>query len=76
MSEEKTNENNRNSYSPNKALVLQLLILTAIVTVTATFTYAFTSSQYLDEIDSQNNQIRTLQNVIRKSNGLTEIEGI
>jgi len=76
MSEAKTNENNRNSYSPNKALVLQLLILIAIVAFTATFTYAFTSSQYLDEIDSQNNQIRTLQNVIRKSNGLTEIEGI
>ncbi len=76
MSEEKTNENNHNSYSPNKALVLQLLILIAIVAFTATFTYAFTSSQYLDEIDSQNNQIRTLQNVIRKSNGLTEIEGI
>ncbi len=74
---EKEIKNRKNSgYTLNKIMVIHLLILLATVIVTATFTYALTSQQYLDEIDSQNDQIRTLQNVIRKSNGLPGIDEI
>lgn len=76
MSEEKTPSiKNSESYISSRMMIIHLVILLVAITLTATLTYAFVSRQYLDELDSQNDQIRTLQNAIRKSNGLSEIEG-
>ncbi len=75
MSKSQTSDNkDETMYVSSKIMIIHLFILLVAITLTAALTYSFTSVQYLDELDSQNEQIRTLQNVIRKSNGLTEIE--
>lgn len=60
----------------NKTMIFQLIILVVVVVLTATFTYSLTSKLYLDQQKSQNEQIRSLQNSIRRSNGLTELKEI
>lgn len=75
MSENTSSDNtNEDSYVSSKIMIIHVIILLVAITLTATLTYAFVSKQYLDDIDSQNDQIRTLQNILRASNGLDEIE--
>lgn len=54
--------------------VLALLGLLLTVVMTVVITYSLTSDHYLDQLDSQNIQIRTLQNSLRESNGLEPLE--
>ncbi len=74
VGENKTNGKNDEQSYPSKKIIINLIILFAVAVLTATLTYSLTSNQYLDQQESQNDQIRALQNALRKANGLTEIE--
>lgn len=64
-----------NTSESTKKTILAALVIFAVIVLTATITYSISSNRYLDELDEQNQQIRDLQNVIRKTNGLPELEG-
>lgn len=59
-----------------KPLILVVPVLLPIVVSTAAITYLLTSNSYLDQLDSQNVQIRSLQNALREINGLEPLESM
>jgi len=67
-------EEKKSRHRSDKQIIAHILILCAVVVLTATVTYSITSNRYLDDIDSQNDQIKGLQNALRSANGLPEVE--
>lgn len=58
--------------SRHRTAIIYLFVLFVVVLVTATVTYSLTSKRFLDNQDNQNEQIRLLQDTLRKANGLSE----